>query len=85
MGRLDVRLNCELFEGVDCFKYLGSQVVDGGECERDVVHKMNEVYKAWRALKSVLKNRRMVINEKKCLYMDDLLYQRSCTEQRHGV
>ena len=71
MGRLDLRLNCDLFQEVDCFKYLGSQVVDGVECERDVVHKINEVYNAWGALKSVLKNRRMGINEKKCLYMDD--------------
>ena len=29
---------------------------DGG-CERDVVHRMNEGYRAWGALKSVLNNR----------------------------
>ena len=29
---------------------------DGG-CERDVVHRMNEGYRAWGALKSVLSNR----------------------------
>ena len=35
------------------FKYLGSQVAADGGCERDVVHRMNEGYRAWGALKSV--------------------------------
>ena len=39
---------------------------DGG-CERDVVHRMNEGYRAWEALKSVLSNRGLGINAKKCL------------------
>ena len=33
---------------------------DGG-CERDVVHRMNEGYTAWGALKSVLSNRGLEI------------------------
>ena len=40
---------------------------DGG-CERDVVHRMNEGYRAWEALKSVLGNRGLGIKAKKCLY-----------------
>ena len=40
---------------------------DGG-CERDVVHRMNEGYRAWGALKSVLRNRGLRIKAKKCLY-----------------
>ena len=40
---------------------------DGG-CERDVVHRMNEGYRAWGVLKSVLSNRRLLIKAKKCLY-----------------
>ena len=40
---------------------------DGG-CEQDVVHKMNEGYRAWGALKSVLSNRGLGIKDKKCLY-----------------
>ena len=40
---------------------------DGG-CERDVVHRMNEGYRACGALKSVLSNRRLGIKAKKCLY-----------------
>ena len=40
---------------------------DGG-CERDVVHRMYEVYRACAALKSVLSNRGLGIKAKKCLY-----------------
>ena len=50
-------LNGEPLEEVDCFKYLGSQVAARGGCERDVVHRMNEGYRDWGALKSVLSNR----------------------------
>ena len=50
-----------------CFKYLGSQVAADEGCERDVVHKMNEGYRAWGALKSVLSNRGLGIKAKKCL------------------
>ena len=34
----------------------------------DVVHRMNERYRAWGALKSVLSNRGLEIKAKKCLY-----------------
>ena len=37
-------------------------------CERDVVHRMNEGYRAWGSLKSVLSNRGLGINSKKCIY-----------------
>ena len=56
---------------------------DGG-CETDVVYKMNEGYRAWGLLKSVLSNRRLGINAKKCPY-EGVIHQRGCTEQRHGV
>ena len=55
--RIHVILNGEPLEEVDCFKYLGSQVAADGGCEKDEVHRMNEGYRAWRALKSVLSNR----------------------------
>ena len=55
-GRIHVLLNGEPLEEVDCFKYLGSQVAAGVGCERDVLHRMNEGYRAWGALKSVLSN-----------------------------
>ena len=58
--RMHVILNGE----VDCFKYLGSQVAADGGCERDVVHRMNEGYRAWGALKSVLINRGFGIKAK---------------------
>ena len=37
---------------------------DGG-CERDVVHRMNEGYRVWGALKIVMNNIRLGINAKK--------------------
>ena len=45
--RMHVILNGEPLEEVDCFKYLGSQVTADGGCERNVVHRMNEGYRAW--------------------------------------
>ena len=81
---MHVILNGEPFEEVDCFKYLGSQVAADGGCERDVVRRMNEGYRAWGSLKSVLSNRGLGIKPKNCLY-EGVLYQRRCTEQRHGV
>ena len=66
--RMHVILNGEPLEEVDCFKYLGSQMAANGGCKRDVEHRMNEGYRAWGALKSVLSNRRLGIKAKKCLY-----------------
>ena len=53
---MHVILNDEPLEEVDCIKYLGSQVAADGGCERDVVHRMNEGYIEWGALKSLLKS-----------------------------
>ena len=61
-------LNGEPLDEVDCFKYLLSQVAADGGCERDVVHRMNEGYREWGALKSVLSDRGLGIKAKKCLY-----------------
>ena len=36
-------------------------------CEGDAVHRMNEGYRAWGALKSVLSNRGLGIKARKCL------------------
>ena len=68
--RMHVILNVEPLEEVDCFKYLGSQVAADGGCERDVVQRMNEGYRAWGALKSVLSNRGLGIKAKN-LYMKE--------------
>ena len=66
--RMHVILNGELLEEVDCFKYLWSQVAADGGCERDVVYRINEGYRASGVLKSVLSNRGLGIKAKKCLY-----------------
>ena len=64
--RMHVILNGEKLEELDCFKFLGSQVAADGGCERDVVHRMNEGYRAWGG--GVLSNRGLGIKAKKCLY-----------------
>ena len=51
----------------------------------DVVHRTNEGYRAWGALKSVLSNRGLCMKAKTCLYEGVIVYQRRCTEQRYGV
>ena len=45
-------LNIEPLEELDCFKYLGSQVAADGGRKRDVVHRMNDGYRAWGAPKT---------------------------------
>ena len=55
-GPMHVLLNGEPLEEVGCFKYLGSQVAADGGGERDVVHRMNEGYRAWGALNDVRSN-----------------------------
>ena len=62
--RMHVILNGEPLEEADCFKYVESQVVADGGCERDMVHRMNQGYRASGALN----NRGLEINKKKCLY-----------------
>ena len=44
---MHVILNGEPLEEVDCFKYMGSQVAADGGCERDVLHRIIEGYRAW--------------------------------------
>ena len=68
VGLMHVRLNGIPLEEVGCFKYLGLQMAVDGGCEGDVVHRMNEGYIAWGALKSVLSIGGLGINAKKCLY-----------------
>ena len=67
-GRKHVILNGEPLEEVDYFKYLGSQVAADGGYNRDVVHRMYEGYRALGELKSVLSNRGLGMEAKKCLY-----------------
>ena len=67
-GSIACETNGEPLEELDCFEYLGSQAADDGGLKNDVVHGMNEGYKTLGAIKSVLNNRGLRINVKKCLY-----------------
>ena len=79
--RMHVILNGEPLKEVDSFKYLGSQVAADEGCESDVVYRMNEGFRAWGALKSVLSNRGLGIKAKKCLCEGVIVPIRSnCTD-----
>ena len=56
------------YSSSDPLQYLGLQAAADGGCERDVVHRMNERFRAWEVLKSVLSNRGLGIKAKKCPY-----------------
>ena len=67
-GRMHAILNGEPLEEVDWFKYLGSQVAaDVMEVEKGMWYTLNDWYKAWGGLESVLKKRGLGINAKKRL------------------
>ena len=80
--RMPAILNGEPLEEVDCFKYLGSQVAADGGCERDAVYRMNEGYRAWGALKSVLSNKGLGMKAKKCLYEGVIVTTITCATMR---
>ena len=46
-GMHDTEWQTVRLEKVDCFKYLGTQVAADEGCERGVLHRMNEGYRAW--------------------------------------
>ena len=56
-NRIDVRLDGEVQEEVDQFRYLGSVITADGGMEADVHHRVNESYKVLGAMKGVMKNR----------------------------
>ena len=57
VGRMNARLIGEPLEAVDCLEYLEAQVTADLRYEREVRHRMNEGYRVWAALKSVLSNK----------------------------
>ena len=66
--RMNVRLNGEMLEEVDQFKYLGSTVAANGGVEADVCHRVSEGYKVLGAMNGVIKNRGLGMNVKRVLY-----------------
>ena len=82
--RINVILNGEQLDEVDCFKYWGSHVAADGGCQREVVHITNGWYRAWGALKSLLSNRGLGIKGKKCLY-EGKIVPTALYGARHGV
>ena len=67
VGRMDLRLNGEPLEELNCCQLLGSQVVADVACKSYVVLRINEEYKVSGTLKCVLSNRGLGIKAKKCI------------------
>ena len=65
-------------------EYMGLQVAADGGLKGMCVRRMNEGYRALGALKSVMSNKGLGIKPRS-VYTKEQLYQRRCTEQRHGV
>ena len=68
VGGLEVRLNGELLEEVDVFKYLGAHVAADGSMEVEVGKKVVEGSKVLGAVKGVLKGRSMSMEAKRSIY-----------------
>ena len=67
-GDLDIRLNGEQLEKVDCFKYLGSTVASDGKIEAEVKVRVNEAGKVLGGMRKILKSRSLQMNVKRKLY-----------------
>ena len=67
-GDLDIRLNGEQLEKVDCFKYLGSTVASDGKIEPEVKVRVNEAGKVLGGMRKILKSRSLQMNVKRKLY-----------------
>ena len=67
-SRIGVRLNGELLEEVQCFKYLGSQVEKTELVETEVKSRVKEGCKVLGALKSVMSCRTLGMEAKRGLY-----------------
>ena len=67
-ARLDVRLNGEVLEEVESFKYLGSVISKGGGVSEDVSQRVNAGAAAYGAMKSIWREKEVGMRVKKGLY-----------------
>ena len=81
VGRMNVKFNIEPVEEVDCLSTWGHNEQPSEDV--DVVQRITGACKVWEALKCLLSNRGMGLNEKKCLCAG-VIIQQSCVEQRPG-
>ena len=66
--RMNIVLNGELLEEVDCFKYLGSHVAVDGRIEEEVKFRISETGRVLGGMKKVFKCRALRMNAKRRLY-----------------
>ena len=68
VGDMNIRLNGEVLEEVQMFKYLGSNVTAKGDVVDEVIYRINEGQKVLGAVNRVFKSRNVGLNVKKmCL------------------
>ena len=68
LGDIKIRLNGEVLEEVQMFKYLGSNVTAKGDVVDEVEYRINEGQKVLGAVNRVFKSRNVGLNVKKCVY-----------------
>ena len=68
VGDMNIRLNGDVLEEVQMFKYLGSNVTAKGDVVDEVVYRINEGQKVLGAVNRVFKSRNVGLNVKKCVY-----------------
>ena len=66
VGDMNIRLNGEVLEEVQMFKYLGSNVTAKGDLVDEVVYRINEGQKVLSAVNRVFKSRNVGLCEKMC-------------------
>ncbi len=71
--RMNVALNGDVLEEVECFKYLGSRVAVGGGIEGKVKFRMNDVGKVCGGMKRVFKCKSLGMSAKRRLYESTVL------------
>ena len=67
-GKLNVKLNGDLLEEVESFKYLGSHIAVGGGVETEVNFRVKEASKCLGGMKRVMRNRYLGMDAKRRLY-----------------
>ena len=66
--KVDVVLNGEKMEQVECFRYLGTDLHESGRMDAEIGHRVREGEKIGGALRAVWRNKRMSMDAVKGLY-----------------
>ena len=65
---VDVQLNGERMEQVECFRYLGTDIHENGKLNEEIGHRVREGEKVGGALRAVWRNKKMSVKAMKGMY-----------------